>query len=88
MIAAYGAPGVGGSLGCCCYCGEAFTLAIMTGSSVRTIRITGFSGQLSIHDACMSALAALIARDPKDWRALPEKSPVRQAFVLAHEAKP
>lgn len=55
----YAIPGVGGSLGSCAICGEAFVRECILGESVSGLRIGGFSESLPVHDKCADLVVNL-----------------------------
>ena len=75
-MSAFGAPGVGGSLGTCCLCGENFVREIMSGALVNEVHVTGVESAMYAHDLCLASI------DSKsfDVTTLPEKSPLRRAY--------
>lgn len=78
-----GMPGIGGSLGQCCVCGESFAFECITGKNVRIISVTGIDADLCVHDPkCLDILKA----NGPDWKTLPE-GPLRRAFQEADEAR-
>ena len=79
-MALLGMPGIGGSLGCCCWCGKTFVLEVLLNKWVATVHLEAFDDEFAIHDSCLPLLTELAARDAKDWRAMPYESPIRKAF--------
>src|SRR5687767_8158173 len=88
-MSSFGMPGVGGSLGTCALCGDTFLIEVMVGSmlnkKVHPFTADGFDCTMYAHSECLK----LINADGNiDVLALPEKSPIRQAFERAHSPKP
>jgi len=79
-------PGIGGSLGECCVCGQSFCAELMLGKSVKMGRIDGFDRDVPLHDKCFDILVH-ISSTTKDWRELPD-GPLKQEFAEANEVQP
>lgn len=78
----HGVPGIGGSLGKCCYCGDNFMKEIVLGKSVRTITLGGEG--MAVHGDCWTELDRLSIDgriEFKTWREMPEASPLRLEFI-------
>jgi pantoate kinase len=74
-------PGIGGSLGMCCVCGDGFMTEILLGQKVQIVSVDGFSKDMCIHGKCLKVLKA----NGTDWRTLPD-GPLRQAFAKSAAA--
>jgi hypothetical protein len=84
---AFGMPGVGGSLGKCCYCGDTFMKEILTGTNCQSINVGGQEMFVHIPD-CLGAIVALATNGElqfSDYEKFPEESPLRQAMKKAIE---
>lgn len=75
-MSTFGMPGIGGSLGQCAICGETFLLEILTGSKITTFSIDDSQQKLCAHKKCLKGIG-----DNLDVLTLPEKSPLRQAYL-------
>jgi hypothetical protein len=82
-MSVWGMPGIGNSLGKCAVCGDAFVVEIMTGRNVATFHVDGIDHTLCAHEKCMDTLEACRG---ESWTALPENSPLRQAFEKANDS--
>jgi hypothetical protein len=77
-------PGIGGSLGECCVCGETFLQEILLGKQVAMIGIEGLSRDVPVHQDCVKTLQS-VKDAGGNWRLLPE-GPLRAEFAKAHKA--
>ena len=75
----FGIPGIGGSLGQCAVCGEAFAFEIITGKSVESFTMSQFKDMMYCHDKCGDIVKAII-KNKGVWQDLPD-GPIRQAFT-------
>jgi len=90
MSKAFGMPGIGGSLGKCCYCGDTFMREILTGETCQSIYVGGqemFVHTLPARDCLgeMQALATAGQLKIADYDKLPAASPLRDAMRKLHE---
>lgn len=80
----WGIPGPGGSPGVCAVCGDSFLAECVLGRSVQTFTLEAFgTAKFYAHDKCLETLKDIATRDASDWKALPERSPIRRAFERA-----
>lgn len=79
-------PGIGGSLGECCVCGESFAMEILTGKGVPMVSIGGFSRDLPVHKKCVGTLEE-VQKSGGDWKLLPN-GPLRREFAQFHQSAP
>jgi len=75
-----GCPGVGGSLGQCALCGESFVVEVCIGKPVKSFDYNGQT--MYLHEGCQKYSVDGVV----DCLALPEKSPLRKAFVALNAA--
>lgn len=83
MNRAYGMPGVGGSLGKCCYCGDTFMAEILLGKTCREVVIGGQAMFVHTRKDCFKKLVALADSGQLSidrWADLPDGSPLRDAM--------
>lgn len=90
MSKSYGMPGVGGSLGKCCYCGDTFMSEILLGRTCRSVVIGEQEMFVHTEKPCFDKLVALAEGGSlalSRWADLPEGSPLRDVMKKLHEAE-
>lgn len=73
----FGVPGIGGSLGTCCYCGKSFCTEVLMSRSCHMLKLGGVA--MAAHVDCLPKLQGLCVDGGisfERWRELPEGSPL------------
>lgn len=78
----FGHPGIGGSLGVCALCGDTFLIEVCLGGLLPNKKVFSFTADgiadtMYAHETC----AKQFVGKEIDVLTLPEKSPLRRAFV-------
>lgn len=86
----FGIPGIGGSLGCCAWCGENFTLNLFTGEHVHSIDVAGVT--MALHKKCLLPMEAIAtANDGRVplacYGEFPDGSPLGKKMKQMHEER-
>lgn len=55
----YSIPGIGGSLGSCVVCGDAFVSEILLGSKIDSLRVGGIDADMPAHTKCAAKVIAM-----------------------------
>lgn len=91
MARAYGMPGVGGSLGNCCYCGDTFMAEILLGTTCQSVTIGGQEMFVHTQKDCLERLITLAGKEGAltfdKWTELPEGSPLRDVMKKLDEGQ-
>ena len=77
----WGIPGIGGSLGKCAVCGDAFAYEVLTGENVISFHMKAFKQTLYGHKKCADYLEQF-CKEGKTWEELRD-GPIKQAFQEA-----